>query len=175
MDGENLSSNGAPPVEQPPLGSPAPPTDQVSPAALPAGPPAETPPSPEELRRQRQIIIGVSIVGIVFLTLAIIAIYLLTLPSTDTAKVRDIFIIVMALESLLIGLSLIVLMIQLARLINLMQNEIKPILESTQITINNLRGTTTFLGENMVEPVMKLNEYVAALRSMLESLRIIRR
>lgn len=171
MDGENSSSNGTPPVDQSPLLPPAPSTDQVSPAVLPADPP----PSPEDLRRQRQIIIGASIAALVFLSLAILAIYLLTLPSTDTAKVRDIFIIVMALESLLIGLSLIVLMIQLARLINLMQNEIKPILESTQTTINNLRGTTAFLGDNMVEPVMKLNEYVAALRSMLESLRIIRR
>ena len=127
------------------------------------------------MRRQRQIIIGASLVGIVFIALAVLAIYLLTLPTTDTAKVRDIFIIVMALESLLIGLSLIVLMIQLARLINLLQNEVKPILESTQNTVNNLRGTTAFLSNNMVEPIMKLNEYLAALRSALESLRIIKK
>jgi hypothetical protein len=150
-------------------------TSSTPPAPLPEGPPAAPQPSPEELRRQRQIIIGASVVGIVFLALAVLAIYLLTLPTTDTAKIRDIFIIVMALESLLIGLSLIVLMTQLARLINLMQNEIKPILESTQNTVNNLRGTTAFLSNNMVEPVMKLNEYLAALRSALESLRIIKK
>ena len=160
MDGEIKSENGAP---------------TTAPASLPEPPPAEEQLSPEELKRQRQIIIGASVVGILFLALAILAIYLLTLPTTDTAKVRDIFSIVMALESLLIGLSLIVLMIQLARLINLMQNEIKPILESTQNTVNNLRGTTAFLSNNMVEPVMKLNEYLAALRSALESLRIIRK
>ena len=160
MDGDIKSENGAP---------------STAPSSLPDAPPVEKQPSPEELKRQRQIIIGASVVGILFLALAILAIYLLTLPTTDTAKVRDIFIIVMALESLVIGLSLIVLMIQLARLINLMQNEIKPILESTQNTVNNLRGTTAFLSNNMVEPVMKLNEYLAALRSALESLRIIRK
>jgi hypothetical protein len=154
----------------PPNGnSPAPPAQ-----ALP-GPVLEAQPSPEELRRQRQIVIGAAIGGLIFLVLAILAIYVLTLPSTDTAKIRDIFIIVMALESLVIGLSLVILMVQLARLINLLQNEIKPILDSTQKTVNNLRGTTAFLSENMVEPVIKLNEYLAALRTMLENLRFFRR
>jgi hypothetical protein len=147
--------------------------------ALPAVPlPAPDPEqqlSPEQLRQQRQIVIGAAFAGLAFLILAVLAIYILSLPSTDTAKVRDIFIIVMALESLVIGLSLVILMVQLARLINLLQNEIKPILDSTQKTVNNLRGTTAFLSENMVEPVIKLNEYLAALRKMLENLRFMRR
>ena len=150
-------------------------TQFPQPPDLPEGQTPKKQASPEELRRQRQIIVGISIVGVVFLVLIIAAIYALTLPSTDTAKIRDIFIIVMALESLVIGLSLIILMIQLARLINLLQNEIKPILESTQETVNTLKGTTAFLSENMVEPLMKLNEYLAALKTLLENLRIIRR
>ena len=122
-----------------------------SPPQLPEATQVEGQLSPEELRRRRQIVIGVSLGAVFVLAVLVIAIYALTLPSTDTAKIRDIFIIVMALESLIIGLSLIILMIQLAQLISLLRNEIKPILESTQDTVNTLQGTTRFLTDNMVE------------------------
>jgi hypothetical protein len=63
---------------------------------------------------------------------------------------------------------MIVLMLQLASLINLLQNEVKPILAATTETVNNLRGTAEFLGENVVEPVIKLNGYLAGLQRVLE-------
>jgi len=131
--------------------------------------------SPEELaaKREQEIqmrrtMIGVTIGAIVILVLLGIAIYFLLQPGTPTDKIRDVFIIVVALESLVIGVAMIVLIIQLASLINLLQNEVKPILEATTETVNNLRGTAEFLGENVVEPVIKLNGYLAGLYRMLE-------
>jgi len=131
--------------------------------------------SPEEQRRQRRIVIGAIAAGVLLLAVVIAAIVLLLQPGTDTAKIRDVFIIVMAVESLVIGLALIILILQMAKLINLLQNEIKPILDSTQETVNTLRGTTAFLSDNLVEPVVKLNEYLAALRSMFGLVRLSRR
>ena len=110
------------------------------------------------------IIIGV----VVLLALLGLAIYFLLQPATPTDKIRDIFIIIVALESLLIGIALIVMIIQLASLINLLQNEVKPILHATNETVNTLRGTAEFLGENVVEPVIKLNGYLAGMNRMLE-------
>ena len=81
---------------------------------------------------------------------------------------RDIFIIFLALESLVIGAALVVLIIQLASLINLLQNEVKPILKSTNETVNTLRGTSAFLSENLVEPVIKLNSYLAGLKKLFD-------
>lgn len=108
-----------------------------------------------------------AVVFVIILVALIIGIVLLaTAPSDTTAKVRDIFIIIMALESLLIGATLVILIVQVARLINLLQNEVKPILDSTQETVSTLRGTTAFLGDNMVEPVIKMNEYLAGLTQM---------
>lgn len=92
-------------------------------------------------------------------------------PEGTTAKVRDIFIIFMALESLVLGVGLIVLILQLATLINLLQNEIKPILDTTSETVNHLRGTTQFLSNNLVEPVLKMNEYLAGLKKIFEIFR----
>jgi hypothetical protein len=133
------------------------------------------PPTPEELatireaERKQKTITATVIAGIVvFLALLGAAIYFLLQPATPTDKIRDIFIIVVALESLVIGVALIVLVVQLASLINLLQNEVRPILQATNETVNTLRGTAEFLGENVVEPVIKLNGYLAGLTRMLE-------
>jgi hypothetical protein len=74
----------------------------------------------------------------------------------------------MALEFVVVGLALVILIVQLATLINLLQNEIRPILESTNETANTLRGTAVFLSENLTEPVIKLNEYAVAARRLVE-------
>jgi membrane protein implicated in regulation of membrane protease activity len=95
------------------------------------------------------------------------------LSSPDTvARIRDVFIIFMAFESLLIGGVLVILIVQLARLTNLLQNEIKPILDSTNETVSTLRGTTQFVSEHLSEPIIKLNEYVAALQKLLDLFRL---
>ena len=132
-------------------------------------------PSPEDIEREKQMkrtMTGVIIGAVILLGLLGLAIYFLLQPATPTDKIRDIFIIVVALESLIIGVALIVLIVQLASLINLLQNEVRPILKATTDTVNNLRGTAEFLGENVVEPVIKLNGYLAGLYRMLEMMGI---
>lgn len=129
----------------------------------------------DETKKQRKIIITLVVVVLVFLAIFIGGTILLLSPGIDTAKVRDLFIIYMGFQSLVIGLVLIILMIQLARLINLLQNEIKPILDSTNETVNHLRGTTMFLSDHMVEPVIKLNEYLAGISEALGVFGLIRR
>jgi nitrate reductase gamma subunit len=124
----------------------------------------------------RKIIAILVVAAIVIVALIGLAVFfLLRIPAEDTARIRDIFIIFMALESLLLGIVLIILIVQLARLTNLMQNEIKPILESTQETVSTLRGTTAFMSDNLVQPVMKMNEYLAALTQLAAILGVSRR
>ena len=122
--------------------------------------------------QQRKTIIIISVIAVLILGALVTGLILLI--KTDvatTGKVRDIFIIFMALESIIIGVALIILVIQLATLINLLQNEIKPIIDSTNDTANTLRGTVAFLSENLTEPVIKLNEYLAAIKKFSEILR----
>jgi len=122
----------------------------------------------EELRKQRRLLIIIILGAIAVLVIIGLAVWGLLQPTTDTGKIRDIFIIFMAFETFIIGLTLIILLYQLARLINLLQNEIKPIINSTNETVNTLRGTTVFLSNNLVEPVMKLNEYMAGIQQVLK-------
>ena len=121
------------------------------------------------------------VVGIVVITLAILAgiitmvVGLSDQPPEYTARIRDIFIIMMAVEFLIIGVALVVMIIQLAALINLLQNEVKPILNSTRETVANLKGTTKFLSDNMVEPVIKLNEYLAGIKKLVDMVNIFKK
>jgi NADH:ubiquinone oxidoreductase subunit K len=127
----------------------------------------EDAPSAEELREQRRTMIGLIIGGVVLLALIVAGVvFLLSQPADTTGKIRDVFIIFMALESILIGLALIILIVQIAQLINLLQNEIKPIIDSTNETVSTLRGTTQFLSDNLVKPVIKLNEYLAGMQQL---------
>jgi hypothetical protein len=131
------------------------------------------PQKPEEVKKE--LIIGLSVVLVLLVGGFIASIIWLAQPTTDTAKIRDIFIILLGFQSMLIGFVMIILVIQIARLINLLNNEIKPILETTNETISHLRGTTVFLSENLSEPVVKLNEYIAGMTEFLRLIGIVRR
>jgi hypothetical protein len=143
-------------------------TSQTSSEFVP-NPQSETPTNPsEQEQKTRRIMIGVVVGAIIILAGLILAIVVLMQPATPTDRIRDVFIIVVALESLVIGAALIILIVQLATLINLLQNEVRPILTATSETVNNLRGTVEFLGENAVEPVIKLNGYLAGMSRVIE-------
>lgn len=121
-----------------------------------------------ETKNNKYLIIGI-IAGILILAAVVVAtIFLVRADKDVTAQIRDIFIIFMALASLVLGIALIVLITQLAILINLLQNEIRPILDSTTETVNTLKGTTQFLSNNLTEPVIKLNEYLAMFKRIIK-------
>lgn len=123
----------------------------------------------------RTIVVVAVVAAIVIVALLVVAVILLLQPNVPTDRIRDIFIIVVAFETLVVGVALIVLLVQLASLINLLQNEVRPILEATSETVRTLRGTATFLGESVVEPVIKLNGYLASIQRVLELMGVKRR
>ncbi|MEJ5313024.1 MULTISPECIES: hypothetical protein [Anaerolinea] len=139
--------------------------------------PSETLPSaPADVEKKSGVPIGLIIAGVVLLAGLIAgAVLLIQSDNETTARVRDVFIIFMALESLVIGVALVILIVQLAILINLINHEIRPIIQSTNQTVNTLKGTVTFLSDNLSEPVIKLNEYLAAIRKFTEILRMTRK
>jgi hypothetical protein len=131
--------------------------------------------SPEEIRRQRITIAVIIFVVFLFVLTTLVSIYYLSLPTTDTERIRDIFIIFLSLEFLVLGLTMMILIVQLSTLINLLQNEIKPIIESTNDTANTLRGTALFISENLTEPVITLNEYLSAFRQFFITIGLFRK
>ncbi len=146
------------------------PAPSSQPNALP--PPTLTPQEEAAKRaqqRQMRTIVIVAVIAVVLVILLLaVAVWALLQPGVPTDRIRDIFIIVVAFETLVVGVALIVLLVQLASLINLLQNEVRPILEATSETVRTVRGTAQFLGENVVDPVIKLNGYLASIQRVLE-------
>lgn len=130
----------------------------------------ETENSKEIKKASKRFIIIAVITGIIVLALVVAAtMFLIREDNRDTtAQIRDIFIIFMALESLIIGIALIILIIQLSTLINLLQNEIKPIINSTSETVNTLKGTAQFVSNHLTKPVIKINQYMAMLKRLVK-------
>jgi len=80
------------------------------------------------------------------------------------ATVRDVAIILLAVESLIIGILLSVLLWQLRNLSRMLEEEVKPLLDSANETVGTVRGTSTFLSETVVSPVVRIISTVTGLR-----------
>lgn len=98
--------------------------------------------------------IAIVVGALVLLALIGLAIYGMATNPEFTAVLRDIFIIALALVTIVIGLFLVILIFQLQSLIALLRDEIKPILESANQTASTVRGTTTFVSDSVVKPMI---------------------
>lgn len=112
------------------------------------------------------------IVGAVALLAAFIAVIIFLINSPKTPVIRDIFVIFLGFELILIGIATVLLIVQIARLANMFQHEIKPVLDAANETMSTIRGTAVFVGDAMVQPVIKLNSYFASLKRFMELLNI---
>ncbi|KXK19992.1 MAG: hypothetical protein UZ15_CFX003001875 [Chloroflexi bacterium OLB15] len=98
--------------------------------------PASATPQKSGLSIKRIIIIAASgLIGIIIL-LFVVTLLLAANNIEQTEQVirllRDLMIIFLALEGILVILALAILIIQIAQLVNIIQNEVQPILENTQ-------------------------------------------
>lgn len=83
-------------------------------------------------------------------------------------SVRDVAIIVLAVESIIVGALLCFLIIQLQRLMKMLREEIKPILDSTNETVSTVRGTTTFVSQHIVSPIVELASFFSGARRVVQ-------
>lgn len=89
---------------------------------------------------------------------------------STVAIIRDIAIIVLAVESLVVGALLIVLILQMRGLTRMLQEEVQPILESARETATTVRGTTVFVSDTFVKPLINAVGYAAAANRVLSVL-----
>jgi len=136
-----------------------------------------------ELRARRLLIgslvvAGVLMVGVtVLLVLLSIDAYHATMTgagpspaSVVVGLIRDAAIIFVAFETLLVGVLLILVMLQTRALIMLLRDEIQPMLRAVNETLATVRGTTTFVSEHVVSPVVKWSGYMAGMRRVVREI-----
>ena len=130
--------------------------------------------SPEAPTRRPNRGIIVAVIAVVLVVL-VIGGFVWMIQAGATATVRDVFIILMAIVSLFIGLLLLALVYQIAALTRMLREEIKPLLENAQETINTARGATTFVSDNVVRPVIGIAGTVAGVARVISMLSDLRR
>ncbi len=85
--------------------------------------------------------------------------------------VRDAAIVLLALESVVVGVLLALTLAQVRKLVHLLREEIAPMLDSDGETLDTVSGTATFVSRSVVSPLIKASSYTAgtlqALRSLL--------
>lgn len=121
----------------------------------------------ESSNLQRYVIIAAVVYIVIILAPFIIGL-ILAVADMSTAQqlislMRDIFIIVLSMVSITIAVALAILVLQVAGLINLLQNEIQPILKDLQSTLNGAKGTVKFVGDNVTQPIIKAGGFFAGL------------
>lgn len=100
------------------------------------------------------------VMGICLLLFIIaIAIGLLSGNSTAAADfvaiIRDLLLILMVLQGMLIGVGLLVVIFQLAALLNVLQTEIDPVIDEAKQTVSTVKGTAQFVSRHVAEPIIQ--------------------
>jgi hypothetical protein len=125
---------------------------------------------PEKLVPTLYVVLGViGLVVVVGLLIALV-LWLANNYAPQLEAIRDIFIVMLAFSSCGVLLVGILAVIMLIRLVNMLEFEIKPILEKTNETISTVQGTTRFVSQNVVKPTITISGYAAAVSSGLRTL-----
>ncbi|NHZ71606.1 MAG: hypothetical protein GWP17_00765 [Aquificales bacterium] len=129
-----------------------------------------TQPPPEQLVPTKYVVIGVITAVVISIVSIAFIMYMAANYAFEMAALRDIMIIALALESCIFGIALMILLVMVIRLVNMLEFEIKPILERTNETIGMVRGTTVFMGDNVVKPLTSASSYIAGIRKGIKTL-----
>ena len=88
-----------------------------------------------------------------------------------SATVRDIAIILVALEILIMNGLLVVLIWQVWRLVKMIQVEMKPVIKDSQETVGTVKGSAEFVSASFISPLISTSSRLAGI---LRSVRVIR-
>ena len=70
-------------------------------------------------------------------------------------NVRDVAIVLLALETLVIGALLAITLLQIRSLVRVLRDEVLPMLQSATDTVNTVKGTTRFVSDSVVHPIVR--------------------
>jgi hypothetical protein len=117
----------------------------------------------ERQLHRRMVLIGIGIAVIAVLVLLAFAIMI---AAGIIGEVADIMIILLATESLIIGGVTLFLLYQIIMLVTLLREELIPLIQSAQETVNSARGTTVYVSRKIVVPTAKAVTTMARLQAM---------
>ena len=117
----------------------------------------------ERQMRRRMVLIGI---GIAVIAVLILLGFAAIIAAGVIDEVRDVVIILLATESLIIGGVTLFLLYQVIMLVTLLREELIPLIQSAQETVNSARGTTVYVSRKIIVPSAKAATTVARLQAM---------
>jgi hypothetical protein len=115
--------------------------------------------------------VGIGIAVVVGIALLVLVVILLLNHPETTETLRDLFIILLALETFVVGALLVILIYQLIALTRMLRDDLKPIIESAQETVNTAKGTAAFVSQQVTQPAIETLSYVQGIARSIGVLR----
>lgn len=86
---------------------------------------------------------------------------------TTVEIVRDFSIIFLALSTIVTQVILVLLLLEIRSLSKMLRENIYPILQSADETVRTVRGTSVFVTDNVVSPVVRISGMAAGISAAL--------
>jgi hypothetical protein len=138
-------------------------------------------------KRTRRVTVIVGAIVVVLALAAVIAVGYFMYASYDgvaegsvapTARIRDIAIVLLAVETLVVMVLLLIIAVLIGIVIVLIYDRMIPVLEQTNRTVTTVadtvytvRGTAEFVSERAVRPVIEMSSYVSGVLRILRGIR----
>ena len=83
---------------------------------------------------------------------------------------RDVFLLILILESVLVIAALAILMLQAAGFFIMLKTEVKPIIDNARETTRLSKATAQFINSNAVDPIIQIKSFLSGLLAFLREL-----
>lgn len=83
---------------------------------------------------------------------------------------RDVFLLILLLESVLLIAAICILLLQTAAFFIMLRAEVKPILDNARETTRLSKATAQFVNSNAIDPLIQIKSFLAGLLAFLREL-----
>ena len=119
--------------------------------------------------------IAAAILGILTILTLIVAALAAALTAAETWApvieiIRDVFLLILLMESILVIAALAILLLQAAGFLIMLKTEVKPILDNARETTRVSKATAQFINSNAVDPLIQIKSFLSGLLAFLREL-----
>lgn len=111
---------------------------------------------------------------VIYIVLFVLAVWRAIADPSGSAEyfeyLRNLTEIMLSITLIVIFIGLGVLIVQIARFVNLLRSEIKPITRDTRAAIQNVRTTSAFVKKQAADPIIRTSSFMAGFLTFLREI-----
>jgi len=112
----------------------------------------------------------VALIAVLFIAALVLAVLNPVGVASFMGYVRDVFISLLCLQSIVIVVAVAILIVQIARFVNLLRNETKPVTDQARETLTTVQTSTRFVSKAAAEPLVALRSFFSGFKTFLKVL-----